>query len=84
MTRLSKEDWDKLDDLIGQHGFGGYYDLVECLKMVAGDLGVSGTEVDLMDIKTLPEVVDLLMVWAGVLSHTEGFTIVAEKATKKE
>lgn len=32
--KLSREDWDKLDDLLGKHGFGGYYDLVECLKMV--------------------------------------------------
>lgn len=33
--RLSKEDWDKLDDLLGKIGFGGYYDLLEVLKMGA-------------------------------------------------
>jgi len=30
--RLSKEDWNKLDDLLGKMGFGGYYDLLEVLK----------------------------------------------------
>ena len=32
--RLSKDDWEELDRLLSLHGFGGYYDLVECLKMV--------------------------------------------------
>jgi len=33
--RLSKEDWNKLDDLLGKMGFGGYYDLLEVLKIGA-------------------------------------------------
>lgn len=32
--KLSKEDWQQLDILLGKVGFGGYYDLVECLQMV--------------------------------------------------
>ncbi len=35
---MNREDWNKLDDLLAQEGFGGYYDLVECLKMIAVDL----------------------------------------------
>ena len=31
--KLSKEDWQQLDMLLGKVGFGGYYDLVECLKI---------------------------------------------------
>ena len=31
--KLSKEDWTQLDKLLGKVGFGGYYDLVECLRM---------------------------------------------------
>jgi len=30
--RLSKEDWNKLDELLGKIGFGGYYDLLEVIK----------------------------------------------------
>ena len=32
--KLSKEDWQQLDILLGKVGFCGYYDLVECLQMV--------------------------------------------------
>ena len=32
--RLSKTDWNTLDDLLGKVGFGGYYDLVEVLKTI--------------------------------------------------
>jgi len=33
--RLPKEDWKKLDDLLSKIGFGGYYDLLEILKIGA-------------------------------------------------
>ena len=36
--RLEKEDWDKLDDLLGKIGFGGYYDLIEVLRDIACNL----------------------------------------------
>lgn len=35
--KLNKEDWKKLDELLTKIGFGGYYDLVECLKMILRD-----------------------------------------------
>jgi len=38
MQKLSKEEWDQLDGLLGKHGFGGYYDMLECLKMIIADL----------------------------------------------
>ena len=31
--KLFKEDWQQLDILLNKAGFGGYYDLVECLRM---------------------------------------------------
>lgn len=34
---MNREDWNKLDELLGKEGFGGYYDLVECLKDIARD-----------------------------------------------
>jgi len=47
MTRLSKEEWNLLDDLLGKIGFGGYYDMLEYLNMVASDLAkIAGKEVD--------------------------------------
>lgn len=58
LTRLSKEEWEKLDELLGKHGFGGYYDLVECLKGVLYKLQ---PELDQNKIKDLPTVVQALM-----------------------
>lgn len=59
MTRLSKEDFDKLDALLSKHGFGGYYDLLECIKMSIQR--VTEKDVDLTDVKDLPGAVGLLM-----------------------
>lgn len=78
MTRLSRKDWDLLDDLLGRHGFGGYYDLVECLKMVAGDLGIGMTGLDLSDNMSLPQIVQFLQDWASLLSKDNNFKAVAE------
>lgn len=58
LTRLSQNDWDKLDELLGKHGFGGYYDLVECLK---GVLSKFQPELDQAQIRDLPTVVQALM-----------------------
>ena len=57
-TFLSKEEWDQLDTLLGKHGFGGYYDLVECLKTVLSR--ITKGEVDQSNIKNLPTVVAAL------------------------
>lgn len=60
--RLSKLEWNRLDDLLSKHGFGGYYDLVECLKMVLKRIGKGklqeGWE---KEVKDLPTAVNLLM-----------------------
>ncbi|MDH5203276.1 MAG: hypothetical protein OEW69_08465 [Nitrospirota bacterium] len=58
MARLTKEEWKKLDELLSKHGFGGYYDLVECLKMALSK--ITGKK-DLPEIRDLPTVVKLLM-----------------------
>ena len=64
--RLTPEDWDKLDDLLGKHGFGGYYDLVECLKMAIDDIlkALGRNKEKLPEIKDLPSAVHVI----GVLS----------------
>lgn len=31
MTKLNREDWNQLHKLLNKVGFGGYYDLIECL-----------------------------------------------------
>jgi len=82
--RLSREEWNQLDDLLGKHGYGGYYDLIEVLKMVLGNLGIGNTGIDIGDPNmklTLRETTDLLSQWSQVLSTTEGFKEVAEKAS---
>ena len=57
-VRLSQEDWDTLDDLLAKHGFGGYYDLVECLK---GVILKFRKNADLFEVRDLPTVVRILM-----------------------
>jgi len=87
--RLSREDWDKLDTLLGKHGFGGYYDLVECLRMVAGDLGISMTGIDLYpehdggQSMSLPQIVQFLQDWAGLLSKDQDFPALAERVARE-
>lgn len=56
---LSKDEWDQLDTLLGKHGFGGYYDLVECLKGVLSK--ITQGQLDQTKIKDLPAVVAALM-----------------------
>lgn len=34
---MERKDWEELDRLLGLEGFGGYYDLIECLKDIARD-----------------------------------------------
>lgn len=29
---MKYSEWQQLDDLLSKEGFGGYYDLVECIK----------------------------------------------------
>ena len=82
MTRLSYHEWNQLDNLIGKHGFGGYYDLIECLKDVATHLGIGNTGLDLCDPDTkvdLPQMVAYLRDWAYLLSNTPGFPEFSEK-----
>ena len=85
MTRLSRKDWSELDRLLGLHGFGGYYDLVEALKQVAGDLGMTNTGVELYPEHdggqsiSLPQMVSYLRDWATILSRDQLFPTIAEK-----
>ena len=87
--RLSREDWDKLDELLGKHGWGGYYDLVECLKIVAGDLGITMTGIELYpehdggQSMSLPQIVQFLQDWAGLISKDPEFKVLAERVAKE-
>ena len=87
--RLSKEDWDRLDTLIGKHGFGGYYDLVECLKIVAGELGISNTGIELYpehdggQSMSLPQIVQFLQDWARLISTDREFPALAERVASE-
>ena len=86
--RLSKEDWDRLDELLGKHGCGGYYDLVECLRMVAGDLGITSTGIELYPehegpiSMSLPQIVKYLQDWAGLISKDSEFPALVERVAK--
>jgi hypothetical protein len=61
---LSKEDFDKLDELFSKMGYGGYYDFLECLKHVGirfNAFTVDGKRIDPNTLKTIPEVMSFLM-----------------------
>lgn len=82
MTRLSRADWDKLDDLLGKHGLGNYYDFLECMKQIASDLGMSNVY-DLDDFKTLPDLWHELRTWTTLLSGELGFIDLAIDLSEK-
>ena len=77
--RLNKEDWEKLDELLGKHGFGGYYDMLEALKMCLNSLGISYLGIDPNDIKNLSEAVSLLNVWTYSISQDKEFLKLLER-----
>lgn len=84
--RLSREDWNKLDDLLGKHGFGGYYDLVETLKDTASHLGIGNLGIDLYPEGkgiSLPQIVIFLRDWAFLLSKSKEFQKLAEKIAEE-
>ena len=61
-SSLSKDEWSRLDELLGKHGFGGYYDLVECLKTVLERVGNGKLKTGWQEkAKDLPTVVNLLL-----------------------
>lgn len=71
---LPRKEFEALDTLLGKLGYGGYYDFLQCLKDVASNTGaiyvLEGGEVqawDLDDIKTIPEMVAMLIAWSHKL-----------------
>jgi hypothetical protein len=84
--RLSKTEWNQLDQLLSKHGFGGYYDLIESIRYPLSMLGVGNTGLDIGDPDTklnLPEIVQLLSEWSNKLSITKGFQEIAESAASE-
>lgn len=78
--RLPKAKWEQLDGLLGEHGFGGYYDLVECLKIVGGNIGLWMSKYDSSDSYSLPDIMNLLLVWSQALSSIPEFDEVVKIA----
>lgn len=69
---LSRADFNKLDELLSRLGYGGYYDFLECLKLIAKNMGaiyvIEDGDLqawDLEDIKTIPEMMGVLMAWSN-------------------
>ena len=56
--KLEKEDWNQLDNLLQKSGFGGYYDLCECLKQAIIDINKI---TKLFQCKKIQETNDLLL-----------------------
>ena len=71
--RLTTEEWETLDTLIGKHGFGGYYDLIECLKISIQDmLKVLGKDkIKVPPINDLPSAVHVINLLSSQLKEME-------------
>ncbi len=65
---MDHDDWEKLDDLLNKEGYGGYYDLLELLKMYIrawyedkfGMDGIQELERNIQNIKTLHQATNML------------------------
>jgi len=62
---MQYKEWEQLDDLLSKEGFGGYYDLVECIKdplrKLATDLGHSEEVINaISDINTIKKAINEL------------------------
>ena len=56
MTRLNKQDWDKLDEILSKFNYGGYYDFIEVVKSMINDLALSlYPDVKLKNLEQLKE-----------------------------
>ena len=64
---MNREDWDELDRLLGLEGFGGYYDLVECLKDIARSL-VNDVKDELTDFEKITSKVDDIKTIKGAVN----------------
>lgn len=68
---LSREDFEELDRLFSLLGFGGYYDFLEMLKIIGDRIGVQTIfkkGVVLREIKTIPDMLELLTAWSSFIS----------------
>jgi len=64
---MNREDWDELDRLLGLEGFGGYYDLVECLKDIARS-SVNDVKDELTDFEKITSKVDDIKTIKGAVN----------------
>ena len=60
--KLTKEQWNQLDTLLGKIGFGGYYDLMELLRQTGWNLTkiISDWETRQKWYKTIEEEKDMV------------------------
>lgn len=52
-TYLNRWDWEKLDDILHQIGYGGYYDFLECLRQIHRNLAPEINVDDVKDVRVL-------------------------------
>jgi len=69
---MNREDWNKLDELLGKEGFGGYYDLVECLKDIARDW-ITDVKDGLTDFEKIRSKVDDVKTIKGAVGFLRAF-----------
>jgi len=67
MVRLTKEEWEKLDELLAKHlECGGYYDFVEVLKdFIKKFVDLKGIDRTVDEREDLDEIFDLICALVG-------------------
>ena len=69
---MERKDWEELDRLLGLEGFGGYYDLVECLKDVARNW-VTDVKKDLHNFENIISKIDDIKTIKSAVSFLHAF-----------
>jgi len=69
---MERKEWEELDRLLGLEGFGGYYDLVECLKDIARDW-ITDVKKDSPNFKNIISKIDDIKTIKGAISFLYAF-----------
>jgi len=77
---LNRDDWEELDRLLGLEGFGGYYDLVECLKDIAKSW-IDDVKDQLKNYKEIVDKLNEIKTMKSAVNFLQAFSIVRRGKT---
>ena len=77
---MNRDDWEELDRLLGLEGFGGYYDLVECLKDIAKSW-IDDVKDQLKNYKEIVDKLNEIKTMKSAVNFLQAFSIVRRGKT---